>query len=158
MSELPLECHVNEEGSLHKDGGPSIAYADGFAMYHLNGVEVSKEIAEMPAEQVTKEMILREGNADVAREIVRKIGLARATEILDAKCVDTFETETGGKYELLMIAYDGREPRPYLKMHCSSSGEAYILGARPEHKTARAAYLFLNNLKSLEEGNFIWES
>lgn len=158
LSELPLECHVNADGALHNPKGPSIRYGDGFAMYHLNGVEVSKEIAEAKPEQITKEMILGENNSDIRREIIRKVGIAKAIEAMGAETIDTFHTETGGKYELLMIDYDKRGKRPYLKIQCSSSKEVFILGTKPGITKAKDAWEYLNNGHKFEETEIVWES
>ena len=57
---------------IHKDGGPAIAYSDGFSVWALNGVRCSQEIAETPADQLKSTLILSEKNAQVRAEIVKK--------------------------------------------------------------------------------------
>ena len=39
----------------------------------------------------------------------------KTIQILGAEIVDTYESKVGGKYELLLVDYDGRGKRPYLK-------------------------------------------
>lgn len=149
VSELPLETHVNKDGSLHRDGGPCICYSDGFAMYYLNGVQVSKEIAEIPADQITKDMILGEMNADIRREIILKAGIERAEKILGSEIKDTLPTEVGGIYELLMVDFDGQgTKRPYLKMKNPSLGVHHIEGVRPGTNSAQDAIKYRNGLLS----------
>ena len=45
ISEKPISIKM-KNALLHNDGGPSILYADGFSVYSLNGVIVTKEIAK----------------------------------------------------------------------------------------------------------------
>lgn len=146
VSELPIECHVNEEGNLHHDGGASIEYSDGFAMYHLNGIEVSKEIAEIPKEKVSKDLILKEENADIRRELLRKVGIENAIEILGAKTVDMLKS-----YELLEIDFDGKAKRPYLKMKNPSLGLIHIEGVMPRISSVRDAIIYRNGLVNYME-------
>ncbi len=72
LSERPLYVSFKDK-LLHADGKPAILYQDGFAIYSLNGVSVSKEIAETPAAQLDPEIILKETDAKVKLEIVKKI-------------------------------------------------------------------------------------
>lgn len=146
-SELPLETHVNADGALHRDGGPCIRYSDGFEMFYLNGIEVPENIARMPASEITKEIILRESNADVRREIVKKVGIVRAEEILGSVVSDTEKFDVGGIYELLMIDYDAQgKNRPHLKMKNPSIGTYHIEGVKPECANVRDAILYRNGL------------
>lgn len=142
VSELPLICKVNERGDLHSKDGPSIQYADGFAMYHLNGVEVSKEIAERRPEDFTKEMILSEQNVDIRREIIRKVGNERVVALLGASALD----EKYG-YSLLVIDYGDKRGRPHLKMTNPSIGTLHIEGVKPECKTVLDAIEFRNGVR-----------
>jgi hypothetical protein len=74
VSDRPLEVHRNTNG-LHQDGGPAVLYRDGFSVWALNGVRVSQEIAETPADQLDPRLIATEQNVEIRREIMRKVGL-----------------------------------------------------------------------------------
>jgi hypothetical protein len=138
ISDNPTEIHI-VNGRLHKDGAPSIKYADGFSVWSLNGVQVKKEIAETPAEDLNPKMILKEGNAEVRREIVRKIGIERVCESLNARVIDTF-----GDYELLNLSLGDGRVRPYLKMKNPSIGTFHIEGVHPDCKTCKEALAWRN--------------
>jgi hypothetical protein len=90
---------------------------------------------ETPAEQVDPQRILTETNAEVRREIVRKVGIERVCYALQARVLDTL-----GEYELLELdAGEGRRYR-YLKMHNPSVPEIWHLeGVDNQVATVREA-------------------
>jgi len=144
FTEKPVEIHRNAQFRLHNFDGPALHYADGFELYRFNGVTVPKEYADTKADAFTKEQILKETNADIRREIVRKIGIAKAIEILGAKTIDS---ENG--YELLSIELGDNRTRPFLKMKNPSMLETWhVEGVRPECLTVRDAIKFRNQLES----------
>ena len=40
VCEKPKEIHLNDRKQLHRDGGMSLAYSDGYGLWMLNGVQV----------------------------------------------------------------------------------------------------------------------
>jgi hypothetical protein len=85
-------------GRLHCETGPSVEFADGFAVYSLNGIRVPKDVVMTPADQLDAHLILKERNAEIRREIVRKVGILRIVESLGG---ETISKE--GNYELLLL-------------------------------------------------------
>jgi len=135
--------HVN--GKLHCEDGPAIEYADGFAIYMLNGVRMKKEHVMTPWNEIdVKKMILKEKNAEVRRELVRKVGMERFIESTDSEVVDT-----KGDYELLMVDIGlGKDnKKPYLKMKNPSIGVYHVEGVDPSCKTVDDALEFRNKTK-----------
>jgi len=102
-------------------------------------VRVSREIAETPAKELDPKLILKEKNAEVRREIVRKVGVERVCEKLGAKCIDRQDT-----YELLMLDLGDGRSRPYLKMRNPSIGIYHIEGVHPDCNTVEKALNFRN--------------
>lgn len=88
VSDFPTEINM-KDGRLHNDGGPSIRYSDDFCIYSLNGIKVTKEVAEIKAENITKDMIIKEANADIRRELIRKLTSEQLISVLDSKVLDT---------------------------------------------------------------------
>ena len=86
-------------------------------------------------------MILRTTNAEVRREIVRKIGIERACQQLAAKVVD----RQGELYELLLLDLGDKRRRPYLKMRNPSLGVYHLEGVHPTCKTVEEALRWRNN-------------
>lgn len=110
LSERPLYVSFKDK-LLHADGKPAILYQDGFAIYSLNGVSVSKEIAETPADKLDPEIILRETDARVKREVVRKIDADKLNSKILLK-----ESDAGVRLEIVRkIGADKLDPEVLLK-------------------------------------------
>jgi hypothetical protein len=124
ISERHNVLHRNKQGKLHNENGISLAYPDGWGIWALNGVRVSEQIVMTPAEYLDPTMILSEKNAEIRREIVRKIGIERVCAKLNAKVLDRKDD-----YELLEICVDGRTFQ-YLKMKNPSIGVYHVEGVR----------------------------
>jgi hypothetical protein len=113
-------------------------------LYRFNGVTVTKELAEK--NEFTKEDILNEKNADIRREIVRKIGIEKVVEILQPKVVDSKHG-----YDLLLIDLGDKRDRPYLRMKNPSINAVHIEGISPEIRTVEDALCFRNGLKEFKQ-------
>jgi len=131
-----------ENARLHSDGSPAFISRDGWELWYLNGVCVTQEIAEKAWDELNPRLVLTEKNAEVRREIVRKIGVERLCVALDAQCVDK-----SGDYELLNLdLHDGRI-RPYLKMlNPSLTGVWHIEGVHPVCDTVEKAIAWRNGV------------
>ena len=91
-------------GRLHRDGGPVLAYPDGFALWRLNGVAVPDWLAAQPADAIDPRRLPAIPNAEVRREFIRKVGLGRVLPALGARVISS-----SGRYELLELDLgDGR--------------------------------------------------
>ena len=123
---------------LHSDGSPAIHY-NGFDVYALNGVSVPEWLVMQKWNEIDCKKILAEQNAEVRREIVRKVGIERVCSELDAKCIDRV-----GDYELLILDLGDNRKRPYLKMLNPSIGTYHIEGVHPDCLTVEAALNFRN--------------
>jgi hypothetical protein len=134
---LPTSPIIN--GRLHKDGGAAILYRDGFKEWALNGVRVSQEIAETPAANLDPHLVLKTPNAEVCREIVRKMGIERILKELNSKIIDTQDD-----YELLLLDMRDNRMRPYLKMVNPSIGVYHVEGVPPNTKTVADALKWRN--------------
>jgi hypothetical protein len=125
---------------LHSDRGPAVSWPDGGQQYYfLNDVHVPREIVETPAPELDPRLMLREQNAEVRREIVRKIGIERICQALGAQCLDR-----QGDYELLLLDLEDGRMRPYLKMKNPSVGVYHIEGVAPECRTVAEALAWRN--------------
>lgn len=133
------KCHVDQNRNIHNESGPAIIWSTGEKSYYLNGVKVTQMIVETPAEQLDPHILLEERNAEVRREIVKKIGIERICHVLKAKVIDK-----QGDYELLVLHLGDGRKRPYLKMRNPSAGYYHIEGVRPNTKTVREALFWRN--------------
>lgn len=158
ISEVPTDLHVNENGDLHNFNGPALSYSDGESLYFFNGIKVTEELAKKKESKFTKQDIIGEENADICREVCKKLGQKRVEKLLGSTLIDTYKTKLGGKYELLSINYDKRGERPFLRMTCPSSKDVYLLGVKPGTTKAKDGYEQLNNNYKIEDTEYIWES
>jgi len=142
----PCSVHRKESGELHNEHGMAIAWRDGYGEYALNGVIVEEAIVMTPAEQLDAHLILNEKNAEVRREIVRKIGIEKVCKDLKAESIDSF-----GDYELLNLNLGDGRVRPYLKMRNPSLGTYHIEGVGPDIKTVKAALAWRNKQEKYTE-------
>jgi hypothetical protein len=141
LSEKPTALHRNERGQLHNFNAAAIEWKDGYRLYRFNGVRQITE-AHANAKTFTKEEILNEKNADVRRELIRKIGMNEAIKILQPKVID----EKYG-YKLVNMDLGEKRDRPYLIMKNPSIGTDHIEGCSPEVKTVEQAICYRNSLK-----------
>lgn len=135
LSEKPIKVKMRN-GVLHADGESALEYSDGFSLYMLNGVQVPKAVALTPWDKLDPHLILTEKNAEVRREIVRKIGIERICAKLNAKVLD----REGEMYELLELSSgENRASYPFLKMLNPSIGCYHIEGVPVGTKTVKQA-------------------
>jgi len=88
VSARPSELHWTRPfGVLHRDGGPAIAFRDGWKFWLLNGVHVPQWLAEQRDIEIDPKRIAECDNAEVRREFVRKVGLDRIYHKLGGKVI-----------------------------------------------------------------------
>ena len=132
-------------GQLHADGETCVEYPDGWGFYALHGVNVSKNVAVTPADELSCDLILSEKNAEVRRELIRKIGHNRMLKELNAKVIDK-----RNEYELLSINKINNEERLYLKMTNPSTGLIHVEAVPRECQTVLQALAVRNE----DEGDY----
>ncbi|MDQ3804298.1 MAG: hypothetical protein M3416_10755, partial [Acidobacteriota bacterium] len=136
---VPRPAMLFAGDQLHCESGPAVHWPGGEAYYYLHGVRVAKEIVETPATLLDPRVILKEENAEVRREVVRKVGVERVLSALGAERVESreivlparaglaYDAAAGGfvegfypeqrlPYELLLLDLGDGRRRPYLKM------------------------------------------
>lgn len=137
----PRAVHRNAAGDLHNEKGLAIEWADGYGEFALNGVWVDEKLVLTPAEKLDAGMVLKEQNAEVRREIVRKIGIERVMQKLGAEVIDK-----DGDYELVLLDLKDGRKREYLRMKNPSIGVTHVEGVKPGIKTVRQALAWRNGI------------
>lgn len=159
VSDRPSEIRRNEHG-LHCDGGPALRYRDGFAVWALNGVRVSQEIAETAGGQLDCALIAKTQNAEVRREIVRKIGLERLfrdlhSAVLHEETYTALDVATMQQrehhYRLLMLDLGGGVAGYGLEMINPSTGTTHIEFVPQTCQTVGDALAFRNGTNEFPE-------
>ena len=139
ISERHNSLNLNERGRLHKDGGPALAYPDGFSIWALNGIRVSRSQAETPAERMAPDDVLKETNVDIRRELIRKVGVERMLSKLPHR-----RLHKRGDYEVLRIDFPALEDARYLRMLNPSVGCWHLEGLPRECDTVEKALNWRN--------------
>lgn len=148
ISDFPKHILLNENKQLHSFDKPALHYRDGYSLFYSNGIQMKKEYI---TEEVTPDMYLKEENADMKAEMIKKVGLEKMLTALNPVKIDSMKTELGGKYDLLEIPFSTGQKHKFLKMKCPSTGKDHILGVDDSIKTASEAWSFLNNGVNLNE-------
>jgi hypothetical protein len=145
ICDRPREIHMKNK-VLHCEAGPAIRYAGEpkFEVYCLNGVKVPEEIVTTSADKLDPKLLLKEPNAQVRCEIVRKIGMENVLSKLNARILDDKGAEGYCLYDLDLG--DGRR-RPYLRMFNPSEKVWHIEGVPPEVATVDQALESRNKSK-----------
>ena len=138
-ADRPTETRWNSEYLLHNSAGPAVLFADGYALYALNGVRVPEWLATTPAEQLDPRKIVKLRNVEQRREGVRKVGVERLVQQMGAKVLDR-----QGDYELITLNLGDERIRPYLKMRNPSLGVYHVEGIHPNCKTVKEALAWRN--------------
>ena len=139
ISEKPTSIKMRNS-VLHNETGPAISYADGLSIYALNGVKVPREIVDTSAENLDPTLLIKESNAEIRREIIKKIGMSRILQKLEAKKLDSWM-----EYELYRMENIDIEPVQVLKMRCPSTGAFHAHRVPPEIKSAREGIKWINH-------------
>ena len=114
----------------------------------LNGIRVPKWLAMTPAEKLDPALALKETNADVQREIIRKIGAERMLKHCDAKTLDTWiDPKTGHTYKLMDMTIGQNIRRKYMYFeHASIPGVFFAKPVPPEVSKAVHGYAWQRKL------------
>lgn len=78
---MPFQNNFSDEYGLHNEDGPSLAWGDGFALYHYKGVLVKKRLIEQP-ETYSASDIKHETNPKVLEAIEVKLGKEKFNRLL----------------------------------------------------------------------------
>jgi hypothetical protein len=148
VSERPTDIYRDPLGQFHREGGMAIAWPDGWGVYALHGVRVPAPLVMTPAQELdVHQWVVKEPNAEIRREAVRKIGIERVCEQLGAVVIDRGQDHAGQPCELLLLNIGDDRKRPYIKLRNPSVGVYHIEGVDPSCSTLEAAFQFRNSQK-----------
>lgn len=127
ISERPLVFSI-KDNAIHKDGGPAVAYRDGFRFWSLNGVTVPQWLAESTSATIDISLFKQLNDAKVIHEFIQKFGIER---ILPFCTIDIVDKK--GKYELINVKTHVRQVHtiPYLKVHNESTNTWHLVSVDP---------------------------
>jgi hypothetical protein len=135
----PTIIKKNANG-LHCENGPALSYDGDNELYALNNVVMPKHYVLTDSHEITGEMIFKETNVEIRRELIRKVGIEQIFEKMPHKLLDRQD-----EYELYSIelSEEVKDAR-YLKMTNPSIGCFHMEGVAPEISTVKDALKWRN--------------
>jgi len=123
---------------LHCDDGPAVAWPDGWGVWAIHGVRVSRQVVEAP-DTLTAAQITGEANAEVRRVMIERFGADRY--LRDAGAEKVHVDEYGALWRLdvpddealVMVQVTNSTPEP------DGTFKDYWLRVPPNIRTARGA-------------------
>ena len=159
VSSLPIKIFRNEDNRLHNPNGPAIEFSDGYKLYFINGRYLPSWIWEKADKQeITRDMFLKEKNAEIKGGIYEVLGQKKMLDLLGAKEVDKqIIRHRNGDTETITLlktnekfAEIDNQPFEWVKMFCPSTGTQYLQGVEPHHTDALEAISSLSMFKKEE--------
>jgi len=137
----PTSIALNDSFELHGDEVPAISWADGTALFFHNGVAVPQKLVEQP-DEVTREEIMAEANAEVRRCYREILGSERFGTLLGLVVIDEGKDRFG--YDLTLYRTEKKDKLAgnfiqFAGVTCPSTGRRYFLCVPPHIKSAREA-------------------
>ncbi|HSV48341.1 MAG TPA: hypothetical protein VLJ58_21310 [Ramlibacter sp.] len=144
ISDRPTVIRRDDSGRLHGEKGPSIAYRDGWSLYHWHGVAVPEEWITRKA--ITPTEALHWPNVEQRRAACEILGWANILNELNAKVIDKDDDEEIGS--LLEVNLPDSGPERFLSVRCGT-GRRFALPVPREVDTALAANAWTYGLDRL---------
>jgi hypothetical protein len=150
LTDRPTRIARDQQGRLHAEHGPALAWADGYTLHAIHGVRVPAHLVEAP-ETITVDQIRSEENQEVQRVMLDRYGHQRFLREAGAEQVHIDETgilwhcAIPGEEDLVLVQVSNATPEP------DGSARTYWLRVPPQMRTARQAVAWTFNL---DEGDY----
>jgi len=138
ISDRPAELRRDDQGRLHAEHGPSIAYRDGWSLYHWHGVSVPSEwITEKNS--LTAATALSWENIEQRRAACEIVGWHNVLSQLNARTINKNSNPQIGTLLEVDLPDSGKER--FLQVKCGT-GRDFCIPVPREMKTAEQAQLW----------------
>lgn len=120
VSNRPTVLKRDDEGRLHCEDGPALAYADGYSFCSWHGTRLPSEWVEN-RKTIDPQIILQAKNTEQRAAGIQLIGMKRVLDALPHKVIDSDSDPQHG--DLLEVTLNGLpEPELYLRFYCPRNG------------------------------------
>lgn len=142
---------IFSNNQLHCESGPAFEYGnDTTELYFWHNILVEKYIIMNP-EKITAEKILNEGNIEISRIMLERMGVEKFVKETKAKVVDQDIDGKGNCRQLLAIRLPAESfPESIMKIVkiiCPSTGRTYMMRVPPQTITCQEAVAWTFGLK-----------
>jgi hypothetical protein len=149
VSARPTCIGRDDQGRLHGEAGPALAYSDGFEIYSWHGTGVDEYVITQPG-SLTPNAIEKEANAEIRRVMIERYGVERF--IIDSGAELIESDEVGTLYAKYLL---GDEPLVLVRLLDKTllpdgTAKEYWLRVPPFIKSARAAVAWTFEMKECE--------
>lgn len=137
----PAYISRDESFRLHGEGEAAVTWKDGTKLYFHNGVPVPEKLVESP-DQITREDIMAEHNAEVRRCYQEIMGSERFAHMLGLQVIDAQHDRLGHEIKLFKTEYKDKLAGDYIffaQVVCPSTRRRYFLCVPPTVRTAAEA-------------------
>jgi hypothetical protein len=146
ISDRPQLIKRDDQGRLHNEAGPSIAYRDGWALHHWHGTSIPREWIEDKS-KLTPAIALGASNIERRRAACEMLGWERILGELKAKTIDKDADPQIGELVEVKLPGEGRQKitARYLRVQCGT-GRKFAVGVPPTINTAIEAQSWMQGL------------
>ena len=135
ISDRPEIIRRDDAGRLHSESSPSIAYRDGWALWHWHGIAVP-EAWVVDKAALTPEVALGQDNLELRRAACEIVGWDRILTELGGSTIDRdIDPEIG---ELVEVNLPGSGKEKFLRVLCGT-GRRFAIPVPREMRTALEA-------------------
>lgn len=129
MVPFPAVIKRNEQGQMHSEEGPALAWKDDYALYFLHGLHLEKELWQKIASRaMTPQEILSIKNQEIRHVAIRIYGYEK---IIDT-CAKILSQSEKGQVIEVDLADDGYNvPARFVKVTCPSTNREFLLRVDP---------------------------
>jgi hypothetical protein len=165
VSDFPEVLRVDEQSRPHCDDGPSHRWRDGWELYYIHGVKVTRQIVVAP-ESITIKQVREETNAEVRRVKLERMGWEKfcaeaklkvihtdtlqarfpalpVSEVVHADLRAVTSYRAGSEVAELLVSEEFRDfnerPLKFVRVTDPSTGDKYTLRAWPHNTRAYEA-------------------
>jgi len=149
ISDRPVELRRDATGRLHGEKGPSIAYCDGWSLYHWHGVSIPEKWVK--GNPPTPDKALTWSNIEQRRAACEIVGWSNILKQLDAKVIDADPDHEIGTLLEVNLPNSGKER--FLKVRCGTGRDGIVLPVPKDMRTALQANAWsygIDDLKSFK--------
>lgn len=147
IHDRPVTIARDDQGRLHSETGPAIAYGDSWQRFFWHGVAIPAEWIT-DRSKLTAEIAIGQENVELRRCACEILGWANVIKNLKSKQIDKDPDPMVGTLYEVDLPDMGKEK--FLVVQCGT-GRTFAIPVPPEMKTALAANSWSYNLKNPED-------